>query len=43
MSKPRMFLLVPIDANTVIAGAREVKNRFSLEIGKRGLAGEAKW
>ncbi len=42
MSKPRMFLLVPIDANTVIAGAREVKNRFSLEIGKRGLAGEAK-
>ncbi len=40
MSKPRIFLLVPIDANTVIAGAREIKSRFSSEIGKRGLADE---
>ncbi len=40
MSKPRMCILVPIDANTVIAGAREIKNLFSAEIGRRGLAGE---
>ncbi len=40
MSKPRMYILVPIDANTVIAGAREIKNLFSAEIGRRGLSGE---
>ncbi len=32
--------MIPIDANSVINGAREVKNRFSSEIGSRGLADE---
>ncbi len=40
MSKPRTYVLVPIDTNTVTAGAREVKNAISAEIGKRGLSEE---
>ena len=40
MSEPRMFVMVPIETNTVIAGAREVKNSFSAEIGRRGLGDE---
>jgi len=40
MSRPRSYVLVAIDANTVTAGAREVKNRLSAEIGRRGLGGE---
>jgi len=40
MSRPRAYVLVAIDANTVTAGAREVKNRLSAEIGRRGLGGE---
>ncbi len=32
--------MVPIDTNTVVAGAREVKNALSGEIGKRGLGDE---
>ena len=40
MSEPRIFIMVPIDTNTVIAGAREVKNALSAEIGRRGLGDE---
>ncbi|HBC85566.1 MAG TPA: NADH-quinone oxidoreductase subunit NuoF [Lentisphaeria bacterium] len=40
MAKPRTYVLVPIDTNTVTAGAREVKNAISAEIGKRGLSDE---
>lgn len=40
MPEPRIFVMIPIDSNTVIAGAREVKNALSAEIGKRGLADE---
>jgi NADH:ubiquinone oxidoreductase subunit F (NADH-binding)/(2Fe-2S) ferredoxin len=40
MSEPRIFVMVPIDTNTVIAGAREVKNALSAEIGRRGLGDE---
>ena len=42
MSRPRSYVMIPIDANSVINGAREVKNRFSAEIGKRGLSDEFK-
>ncbi len=40
MSKSRINVLIPIDSNTVAAGAREVKNALSAEIGKRGLSDE---
>ena len=40
MANPRTQVMVPIDADTVIAGAREVKNRLSAELGQRGLADE---
>ena len=40
MAKPRMHILVPIDADSVIIGARQVKSAFSAEIGKRGLSDE---
>lgn len=40
MSKPRIYVMIPIDANSVINGAREVKNKFSSEIGRRGLSNE---
>ena len=42
MTKPRMHVMVPIDADSVVIGAREVKNRFSQEIGNHGLADEVK-
>jgi NADH:ubiquinone oxidoreductase subunit F (NADH-binding)/(2Fe-2S) ferredoxin len=42
MTKPRMHVMVPIDADSVVIGAREVKNRFSQEIGKHDLANEVK-
>jgi NADH-quinone oxidoreductase subunit F len=40
MTKPRAYVMVAIDANTVVAGAREVKNLLSTELGRRGLGGE---
>jgi NADH:ubiquinone oxidoreductase subunit F (NADH-binding)/(2Fe-2S) ferredoxin len=40
MSKARTHVLVPIDTNTVTAGAREVKNAISAELGRRGLSDE---
>lgn len=40
MAKPRMYILIPIDADTVIIGARRVKSAFSAEIGRRGLSDE---
>ncbi|MCA1808430.1 MAG: NADH-quinone oxidoreductase subunit NuoF [Lentisphaerae bacterium] len=40
MSRTRIFVLIAIDANTVIAGAREIKNCFSAEIGRLGLSDE---
>ncbi len=40
MPKPRTYVMIPIDAATVVAGAREVKNKLSAEIGRRGLAQE---
>ncbi len=42
MAKPRTYLMFAIDANSVISGAREVKNCFSAEIGRRGLGDEVK-
>ncbi len=42
MTKPRMHVMVPIDAGTVAVGAREVKNRFAQEIGRHGLADQVK-
>lgn len=38
MGTIRACIMVPVDADTVIIGAREVKSRFSAEIGRRGLA-----
>ena len=40
MSKPRAYVMVPVDADSVVIGAREIKSRFSAEIGRRGLADE---
>lgn len=40
MAKPRMTILIPIDADSVIIGARRIKSAFSAEIGKRGLSDE---
>jgi NADH:ubiquinone oxidoreductase subunit F (NADH-binding)/(2Fe-2S) ferredoxin len=40
MPKARTYVMVPIDADTVVAGAREVKNKLSAEIGRRGLSQE---
>ena len=40
MATPRTYVMVPVDADTVIIGAREVKSRFSAELGRRGLADE---
>ena len=40
MPKPRAYVMVPVDADTVVAGAREVKNRFAAEIGRCGLGDE---
>jgi len=40
MAKPRAYVMVAIDANTVAAGAREVKNLLSTELGRRGLGQE---
>jgi NADH:ubiquinone oxidoreductase subunit F (NADH-binding)/(2Fe-2S) ferredoxin len=34
--------MVPVDADTVVIGAREVKSRFSAEIGRRGLADQVR-
>ncbi len=42
MAKPRAYIMIPVDADTVALGAREMKNRFSAEIGRRGLADEIK-
>ena len=40
MTKARTTVMVPVDADTVIIGAREVKSRLSAELGRRGLADE---
>lgn len=40
MAKPRLYVMIPIDADTAVVGAREVKTSFSSEIGKRGLTDE---
>ncbi|MBT3287129.1 MAG: NADH-quinone oxidoreductase subunit NuoF [Victivallales bacterium] len=40
MTKARMHVMIPVDADSVIIGAREIKSRFSAEIGRRGLADE---
>ncbi len=42
MPTPRTYVIVPIDADTVIAGAKEVKQCLLSEIGKQGLSGEVK-
>ena len=42
MAKPRMYVMIPVDADSVIIGAREIKSRFSAEIGKLGLSDEVK-
>lgn len=40
MAQPRTVVMVPVDADTVTIGARDVKNRFAAAIGRRGLAAE---
>ncbi len=40
MPKPRAYVMVPVDADTVSIGAREVKNRLSAELGRQGLGDE---
>ncbi|MCF6177004.1 MAG: NADH-quinone oxidoreductase subunit NuoF [Victivallaceae bacterium] len=42
MEKPRITVMVPIDANTVPSGAREVKNALSVAIGRANLSNEIK-
>jgi NADH:ubiquinone oxidoreductase subunit F (NADH-binding)/(2Fe-2S) ferredoxin len=37
-----MHVMIPVDADSVIIGAREIKSRFSAAIGSRGLADEVK-
>lgn len=40
MSDKRMTVMIPVDGNTVLEGAREVKSFFSAEISRNGLADE---
>ena len=40
MTKARMHVMIPVDADSVIIGARGIKSHFSAEIGRRGLADE---
>lgn len=40
--KPRAYVMVSVDADTVVIGAREVKNRLASEIGQRGLSDEVR-
>lgn len=41
-AKARMTVMVPVDADSVVIGAREIKSTFSAEIGRRGLADEVR-
>ncbi len=41
-AKPRAYVMVSVDADTVVIGAREVKNRLAAEIGLRGLGDEVR-
>ncbi len=38
MRQARLYVMIPIDGDTVVIGAREVKSRFSSEIGRHGLS-----
>ncbi len=40
MAKPRAYVMVSVDADTVVIGAREVKTRLAAEIGTCGLGEE---
>ncbi len=40
MAKPRTIVMVPVDADTVTIGARDIKNHFAETIGRHGLAHE---
>jgi len=40
--KPRTYVMVSVDADTVVIGAREIKNRLAAEIGRRGLSDEVR-
>lgn len=42
MEKPRAYVMVSVDADTVVIGAREVKNRLATEIGRCGLGNEVR-
>ncbi len=42
MTQPRLYVMIPIDADTAVIGGREVKSRFSSEIARRGLTDEVK-
>ncbi len=42
MAKPRAYVMVSVDADTVTMGAREFKNRLSAELGRRGMADEVR-
>ncbi len=41
-AKPRAYVMVSVDADTVVIGAREVKNRLAAEVGLRGLSDEVR-
>jgi len=40
MPTPRTYVMVPVDADTVVAGAREIKYALSAKIGRSGLGDE---
>lgn len=42
MAAPRTTVMIPVDAASVIIGAREVKSRFLVEIARCGLADEVR-
>ncbi len=42
MATPRLYVMIPTDADTVVVGAREIKSRFSSEIGAQGLSDQIK-
>lgn len=42
MSKARTVVMIPVDADTILRGAREVKNAFVVEIYKKGLSSEVR-
>jgi NADH-quinone oxidoreductase subunit F len=42
MANPRAYVMVPVDADSVVIGAREVKNSVASELARHGLADEVR-